>query len=312
MFDFPIWVYIGLLAQLLWVAGNLFDKYLIETYFRGEDDEDTGTGTMVLFSAFFALLLSAGIWIIYHDSIAVDPRTAAWGLAIGLLNALWVIAYLHAIGEGELTKTVPVFQTIPVFGFFFSFLLLGETVTSGQFIAATTLIIGSFVLSYNFKDRTMSWGPLFLMLLASATVALQEVIFKSVALDNSFVTSAFWQGIGLGLAGALLYCAVPVYRRQFNGFIKAGNKTIWGVSAVNEFFDNGATLVFSYAIILGPVLLVQAINAYQPIVLLAVSYCIALFFGNYLREDISHASMMQKVIGIAVITAGSVWLYLSI
>ncbi len=312
MSEIPLWVYIGLLAQFLWVAGNLFDKYLIETFFKSDDDEDEGTGTLVIFSSFFALLLSGGIWVLWSDRIELGGATALWGLAIGLLNAVWIIAYLYAIGRGELTRTVPVFQTIPIFGFIFGFLLLGETVTAAQLTAAAFLIIGSFVLSYSFKNHRFDWVPLFLMLFASTVVALQEVIFKYVALDTSFATSAFWQGIGLGLAGVLLYVCVPTYRKQFNFFLKTSNGKIWGVSAVNEVFDNGATLVFGYAMLLGPVVLVQAVNSYQPLTLLVVSYIIALFFGNYLREDTSHLSTIQKVAGIAIITIGSVWLYTSI
>lgn len=313
MFDIPLWVYIGLGAQLLWVIGNLFDKYLIETYFKHTDDEeDEGTGTLVLFSAFFALILSFLIWCGFGDQIATDSMSARWGIAIGVLNAAWVIAYLYAIGSSELTKTVPIFQTIPIFGFIFGFLLLGEIVTTGQFMAALLLMGGAFVLSYNFIDKRINWVPLLLMLAASALVALQEVIFKLLALDTNFVTSAFWQGIGLGLAGVVLYAAVPTYRKQFNAFVSATERKIWGVSAINECFDNAATLVFSYAIILGPVLLVQAVNAYQPLILLGVSYVIAIFFGNYLREDISQASMLQKILGIGIITIGSVYLYVSI
>jgi len=313
MSEIPLWVYIGLGAQMLWVIGNLFDKYLIETFFRGEEDEeDEGIGTLVLFSAFFAVLVSAGVYVGWGSTISFSNQSALIGISIGVLNALWVIAYLYAIGRGELTKTVPIFQTIPVFGFLFAFLLLGETVTSLQFLAAVSLMVGSFVLSYNFRTGGFAWIPLGLMLLASAVVALQEVVFKFVALDDGFATSAFWQGIGLGLTGLFLYSAIPSYRRQFNGFLAERNKHIWTVSAINEIFDNAATLVFSYAIILGPVLLVQSVNAYQPLVLFAVSYIIALFFGNYLREDISTVSTVQKIVGILIITTGSVVLYLSV
>jgi uncharacterized membrane protein len=311
--DIPLWVYIGLGAQLLWVAGNLFDKYLIETFFRGDDDdEDEGIGTLVLFSAFFAVLVSAVVYIGWGEYVSFSGPSALVGTGIGILNALWVIAYLYAIGRGELTKTVPIFQTIPVFGFFFAFLLLGETVTTVQFIAATSLVLGSFVLSYNFQHGRFAWLPFGLMLIASAIVALQEVVFKFVALSEGFATSAFWQGIGLGLTGLALYVTVPTYRRQFNSFLAERNKKIWAISGINEVFDNAATLVFSYAIILGPVLLVQSVNAYQPLVLFLVSYCIAIFFGNYLREDISTVSTIQKVVGISIITAGSVLLYWSV
>ncbi len=313
MFEIPLWIYIGLGAQLLWVAGNLFDKYLIETFFRGEDDEyDEGIGTLVLFSAFFAVLVSAGVYVGWGSAISFSTESALIGTGIGILNAMWVIAYLYAIGRSELTKTVPIFQTIPVFGFIFAFLLLGETVTTLQFIAASGLMLGSFVLSYNFRDGSFSWLTLGLMLLASAVVALQEVVFKYVALDDGFATSAFWQGIGLGLTGLFLYVTIPSYRRQFNNFIAERNKQIWTVSAINEVFDNAATLVFSYAVILGPVLLVQAVNAYQPLVLFAISYLIAIFFGNYLREDISVMNTAQKIVGIGIITVGSVVLYLSV
>lgn len=312
MSEIPLWVYIGLGAQMLWVAGNLFDKYLIETFFRGEDDEDEGTGTLVIFSAFFSLILSGLIWMIWHDSIDTSSQTMLWGLGIGAANAIWLLAYLYAIARSELTTTVPVFQTIPVFGFIYGFILLGETVTASQFAAACSLIVGSFVLSYNFRARTINWLPLALMLLASATLALEDVLFKVVALESTFATSAFWQGIGLGLAGIMLYVCVPTYRNQFNGFIKESNRTIWGVSMVNEVFDNAATLIFSYAVIIGPIMLVQAVNSYQPLTLLIISYVIAIFFGNYLREDISYASTAQKVLGVAIITAGSVALYLSV
>jgi uncharacterized membrane protein len=313
MTDIPLWVYIGLGAQLLWVVGNLFDKYLIEKFFRGEeDDEDEGIGTLVLFSAFFAALVSVGVYVGWGNQVSFAPSSVGWGITIGVLNAVWLIAYLYAIGRGELTKTVPIFQTIPVFGFFFAFLLLGETVTLTQFLAAGGLMLGSFVLSYNFRNGHFSWLPLCLMLIASAVVALQEVLFKFVALDDGFATSAFWQGIGLGLTGITLYLTVPTYRRQFNTFLAERNKQIWGISAVNEVFDNAATLVFSYAVILGPVLLVQSVNAYQPLVLFVVSYIIAMFFGNYLREDISAVSTAQKVLGITIITIGSVMLYVSL
>ncbi len=313
MSEIPLWVYLGLLAQMLWVIGNLFDKYLIETFFRNEDDgDDEGIGTLVLFSAFFAVLVSVGVYIGWGGEISFSTESMLIGTSIGILNAIWVIAYLHAIGRGELTKTVPILQTIPVFGFIFAFFLLGETVSIIQFLGATVLIIGSFVLSYNFKDGSISWSTLSLMLIAAAIVALQEVVFKFVALDDGFATSAFWQGIGLGLSGIVLYLTVPTYRQQFDNFLAERNKHIWGVSAVNEIFDNAATLVFSYAVILGPVLLVQSVNAYQPFVLFVVSYVIAIFFGNYLREDISAASTIQKLAGIAVITIGSIVLYWSI
>ena len=47
-------------------------------------------------------------------------------MAVGV-NALWVLLYMHAIERTELSRAVPIFQTVPLFGLIFAYLLLRDS-----------------------------------------------------------------------------------------------------------------------------------------------------------------------------------------
>ena len=308
----PIWVVVGLGAQFFWVLSAIIDRYLIEKYFRAEDGTEEGVGALVLFSSFFAVFLSIGALLFDTKAIDFSLQTAIFGTCMGLINTLWVLLYLHAIEKTEISRAVPVFQTIPIFGFIFGWLFLTESLTMLQFIGSLTIIIGALLLSYNFSLKKFLWVPTLLMLGASVLIALQEVLFKIIALDTNFLTSVFWLGIGFALGGTLLYLTQKRYRTQFHSLIRTKTKSIIGANVFNEVIDTTGNLLISFAVILGPIALVQSLNAYQPLLLLIVSYITVFFFGNYLDEDISKQALIQKIIGISVITLGSFVLYSSL
>lgn len=308
----PLWVLIGLAAQVFWVIGAIIDKYLIEKYFSGDDEEDGGVGTLVLFSSVFSVGISIVAAIIAWDDIAFSFTAASLGILVGIANALWVLMYLYAIEKSELSRTIPIFQTIPIFGFIFGYIFLAETLTNIQLLGTLIVITGAFILSYHFTNNSFAWKPFGLMLGASAIVAFQETLFKVVALDFSYWSSAFWLGIGFSLFGLVLYCCVSSYRKQFLHHISKHNNTIWYANGINELMDNSANLMFAFAVTLGPIALVQSINAYQPLLMLIVSYSVYVTFGDFLDEDLGKGTIIQKVLGVVIITIGSILIYSSL
>ena len=308
----PLWVIIGLVAQFFWVIGAIIDKYLIEKYFSNEDEEESGVGTLVLFSSIFAIGISIFASLIAWEEISFSLLSAVLGITIGIANAVWVILYLYAIEDTELSRTIPIFQTSPIFGFIFGYIFLAETLTSTQLLGALVVIVGAFILSYHFLKKAFAWGSFGLMLAASAVVAFQETLFKVVAIDFSYWNSAFWLGIGFSLFGLLLYVCIAPYRKQFHKHISKKDNTIWYANGINELMDNSANLLFAFAVTLGPIALVQSINAYQPILILLMSYGIYLTFGDFLDEDMQKSTIIQKTVGIVIITMGSTLIYSSL
>ncbi len=155
--------------------------------------------------------------------------------------------------------------------------------------------------------KTMS-----LMIGSSCFVALSHVVFKFVAVDANYWTAAFWLGIGFFLFGVVLFVFVGGYRRQFLSLLGKRRLDIIGANALNEVFDNAGELIFLAAVVLGPVALVQSISAYEPMLIFLFCLVLMRIWPDYFHEDTSTAALIQKSSGIAVISIGSIFLYMTI
>ncbi len=308
MFDLPLWVYVGFAAQFLWVASILIDKYILEKYFQTDSESSERVGTLFLISAFFSIFISLLAIIVAPSSIVFQTEIIITGLCAGVLNGAWLLLYLYAIDQAELSRTIPIFQTVPIFGLLFAYYLLGETISLSQGVAACIILLGAFALSYNFSQKEFDFLPFLLMLIASVLIGLMETIFKLVSIDSDYWNSIFWLGLGFSLLGLGTYSVIPKYRRQFNQFIREREFGIWKANSINEVVDTFANLVFIFAITLGPIALVQSMNAYQPLLILIASYVASRYF-RVGSEDVSIASLSQKIIAISIMLGGSVWLY---
>ena len=147
--DIPIWLPISIIAIFFAIAGTFFDKYLLQKYF--EENENTGPGALVIFSAYFLLVIIVPIFIVMYEKIDFSFSVGFVGLFVGILNGMWILMYLHAIDRSEVTKTVPIFQTVPIFGLLFALLFLQEFITIPQMIAASIIISGSIILTYEIQ-----------------------------------------------------------------------------------------------------------------------------------------------------------------
>lgn len=303
----PLWVYIGLAAQFLWVLGAIIDKGLLEKYFP--EKLDGSAGTLLVISGAFSGLLALGIYLFFFDEISFSLSGLLLGLLTGVLNGIWLHLYLVATHEAEVSRTVPIFQSIPIFGLIFAFFALGETLAPTEITAILLVLSGAFVLSFDWKSREWLLKPTIFMLIASATVALQETLFKVVSESSSYWNAVLWLATGTFVYALLLLIVSKSIRSVAQSTFLPHTRAIWGISIVNEVLDNAAYLLFVFAITLGPVALVQSVNAFQPLILLIAATILARYFGNKLKEDVSYQSLAQKVLGVLIITIGSYMLY---
>lgn len=309
-----MWIVVALAAEILWVSGNLIDKYLIERYFRIDNNENSGVGTLILFSSFFAFIVAGFVLFYAGEYIVYGGTTPILGIILGLLNALWLLLYLFALERTELSRIIPILQFVPIFGLLFAFVILGEALTPLQIMFGGIIVLGGFILSYHTRGtkRGLDYVPLLFMSGAAVIIAFTDVFFKDIALNSHYWNTAFWMSIGIGLFGVILYVVVPAYRKPFNAFIAAREWKIFAANGVNEIIDNAANLMFAFATLLGPVALVQTANAYQPFLVLVGSVVLTRFIPNYFDEDIAGTTLLQKVAAIGLITIGSFFLYMSL
>lgn len=233
----PLWVWLSMGAVAFAVAGTLFDKYLLVRYFGDRElSEKAGPGALLIFSTYFSGFILAGLLIVGHENLSVNRQAVSYALFAGVLNGAWILLYLYAINRTEVSRVVPIFQTIPVFGLMLAFMTLGEVLSASQLLAIGFMIFGALVLLY--KKTNSNFGldvtTLLLMLGSSFLVALSHTTFKLSSNYSNYFTATIWLWFGFFLSGVALHIFVSKYRLEFNYLLRERIKSVVALNSINE------------------------------------------------------------------------------
>lgn len=297
------WFLIALGAPFLWSLVNISDQYLVARYSTGE----RGSGALVLFSSFIGIVVAFLIGMLTTGVFEISNLDKFLLITTGGITIAWVILYLFALETGDVSSVVPWFLTIPVFGYLLAYLFLGETLSMQQLIGSLVVLIGASFMVIDFSGQKQKFArrPALYMLLASFLIAVIGVIFKFVTVGNNFWVSSFWEYIGLGFFGIIIFLFVPKYRKEFSLMNKQGGIRIFVLNAVSEFFTVIGNLLTNYAILLAPVAMVYLVGSFQPAVLLILTLLATRFFPNIVKENISKQVLIPKIAAISIMIAGS-------
>ena len=302
------WFLIALGAPFLWALVNISDKYLVEKYSTGK----RGSGGLVLFSSLIGIFAAGVIGAFTSGVLAITFLDKLLLVATGGITIAWVILYLFALETEDISVVAPWFLTIPVFGYIFGYIFLGETLSVQQLIGSVIVLLGVFLISVDFADPAGKFkrGLAFYMLPACFLASIIGVIFKYVTLEGNFWVSSFWQYAGLGFFGLLLYIFVPKYRREFALMNKSGGIKIFTLNTLSEIFSIWGNLLTNYAIRLAPVAMVYLVGSFQPAILLFLTVLATKFFPDIIKENIGGNVLFYKIIAIVIMVLGSIMLFL--
>lgn len=305
----PTWFFYAILGPLFWGIVNHADRYLLNRHYKGH-----GVGAVLIFSALFSvLLLFLILFGIKAPILEVGLNDRFLLIIIGMIGAGAFALYLHALDIEETSIVVPFLQMAPVFGYFFGFIFLGEVLLTKEILASLLILIGVGMLSFevDFENKiNFKLKMIFLAVGASVLFALQDTLFKSVAVTDGFWTSAFWEYVGLTIAGMIILITVPRYRRQFFGIFKGKQYTLIGINFMSESLYLTGNLAISFATLSAPVALVMVIGSYQPLFVLLTGIIGTLLLPKLFDEKIKGRMLVQKIVSVVIIFLGSCWLYI--
>lgn len=296
------WFLIALINPIAHAFANHFDKYLISRFMKGGS-----VGALILFMTLFAIIALPVIVVVHPDVFATIFFSRAVILTLnGCLSAVAVIFYLYALSQDETSFVAPFFQLVPVFGFFLGYFILGETLHSTELIAAGLIILGGVLLSLEFSGSSTGVKKklVLLMLGSSFFYAINAVIFKSIAVHQGFLDSLFWDMTGKVILGIVLFLIIKSYRQQFINLIRINRFSIIGLTMINEVIALVGEVALIFAVLFAPVALVQSVAGLQPAFVLIIGILLALFLPKLAQESLNRKVLLQKVGGIAIITAG--------
>lgn len=302
------WFFIALGAPFLWALTNISDQYLVAKYSTGK----RGSGALVLFSSLIGIVVALLIGIFTSSVFAISISDKLLLMLTGGITIAWVILYLFTLEIEEVSAVVPWFLIIPIFGYVLGYIFLGETLSTQQIVGSLIVLSGVFLISIDFsgEKKKFKWVPVFYMLVVCVLVATSGVIFKYVTIGNNFWISSFWEYVGLGTCGILMFLLVPQYRREFMLMNRQGGKNIFALNSMSEIFTIIGNLLTNYALLLAPVTLVYLVSSFQPAIVLLLTLLATRFFPKVVKENVTKHVLVPKIIAIVIMIAGSIVLFI--
>lgn len=301
-----VWIFPALLSPIFAALCNHIDKALLSRYFKAG-----GAGALVIFSACIGFPIALLISVFYSGIWAIEPTSVAILIVNGMIYMAGIVPYLYALMEDEASIVSPLSQMISPISLILGLLFLKETIVSEQVIGGCIVMIGAVLLSLKVGNRgkrrfSIKKRVVGLMFIASFFVALNGLLFKTVAIHASFWTTAFWEYVGVMVFGLLAFCFVPSYRHQFLDVLKENKLSILSINAINEVFAVIAKLTLHFATLLAPLAAVFWIaEGFQPVFVLLFGIILTLFFPKIAREEIKRSSLIQKVGAITAMLIGT-------
>ena len=293
------WIPLAFCGPLLWAISTHIDKYLVERFFKESD-----VAVLLVFTGLIGLVplpFIAGFGL----TTALPLSTISIIALSGALYMGAILLYLQALQTEEASVISPLFQTAPLFAYGLGYLALRETLTPRQLAGGALIMASMLVLGLQRRGR----GPhlrlrvVLLMLGCAFALALTSVIFKLFAIEDAFWTTAFWMFVGQAVFG-IAVLAVPDYRRQFLALFRGHPYAVAAINGANELINLGGGLAARYAIVLGPLSLVQAIGSTSPLFVFAIGVAITQVAPALGREDLSRANLVRKGGAAALVAAG--------
>ena len=284
-----LWLLFAFSGPALWAASTHVDKFLLEKYFRG-----ASPAVLLVFTALVGLVMLP-FNSVFQQQALTPGFTAVLAVACsGALYMLGMYFYLKALQAEEASVVAPFFQAAPLFAYVLALLFLDESLSARQLLGGGLIVVGGALISFEFgARRRFRLRTLLLMLSAALALAVSSVIFKGLAEDTGFWTSAFWSYAGEAVFG-LGVLLLPAMRREFFGLFHRHPGAVLGINAANELINLGGNLGARYALLLAPLSLVQAIAGTTTLFVFGFGVLLTLFLPKLGREDLSWHQLLQK------------------
>lgn len=302
------WIVIAIAAYLILAIVNLADKFLLENLVPSTKTYAFLVGVLG------AVVVVLAPWFLEWPGVFL----VVFNLVIGALFPVALLLLYRALKIGDASKIIPLIGgMMPMFTVILSVLFLGERFSNFQWLALFFLLLGTVLLAWlpsghSLWTKVLIWFGLvnqkntiaiFTAILASLVFALFFVGTKYLYGGQSFFSAFIWIRIGTFLFSMALLIPKKIRAEIFKGLKRLHDKK----SVL--FFSNQALaavgfLLQNYAVFLGSVALVSALQGVQYSFLLVLGGLISVFFPKLLHENISRGVVIQKIVAVLLISAG--------
>lgn len=292
------YIIIAIIAYSLYAVNGVIDKFLLTKAVRSPAVYAFYigiTGPLTLVLAPFGLKMLAGTDIL----IAL----------VGGACFVWALYFLYKSTKAtSISRILPIEGgLVPVFTLVFAYIILDERLLPTQLIAFAFLVIGAVIISLR-EDKTGWHAQAFgNALIAAVLFALSFVLTKYIYQESNFVSGLIWTRLGFFVVALSFLIPRSVRVAVFNApkQTTAGNKYLYYGARVSGSISG---LLQNYAISLGSVTIVNAMQGTQYALLLIGTILLSKYYPQILKEKVTRQILAQKILAIMLIACGLVFL----
>ncbi|HSW80688.1 MAG TPA: EamA family transporter [Candidatus Saccharimonadales bacterium] len=296
-----MWLGLSLFAALLFATTSFFDKYLLNKVTR-----NFSAASYIALSSIAGLPILIVLYFLARSSLAnYSGWTIATALCAGLLLVSGYYLFFRCLGFADTSIVAILFQMAVVFNLIFGWIFLHEHLGASAITGIILILVGATVLNIEIDGGKFRFKPgVFIpMLGASILVSLSDVLFKHTALSANYIGTQFFSYLSITLTGAALYILFPKIRRQLSAFIRSKNKPL-KISTANEAINASGVLLVNYALILGPIALVQAAVSVEAFFAVIIGIFLTRYFPKIIKENVGRGHVAIKIFSCLIIIAG--------
>jgi len=303
------WFLVAVGAYLFLAVANLLDKFLVDNVVKSSQAY-----------AFIACILSLVVFL-------AAPWFLSWpgffwlliNLAVGFIFAVALWLLYESLRRDEASRILVFIGGItPIFSVILSMVFFKESYSINQWAGIITLLVGIFIIAFlpqprSFLSRVLSKlkltqnikkGGLFIAFLSALAYSFYFIGSKYTYSVQPFASAFIWARLGSALF-VLLFLIKKSNRQAIVANFKKSNPNKNKFLVIfNQGLGSTGFILQNYAIFLGSVALVNALQGVQYAFLLIISAILAVLSPKLLKETFSWRIIFQKLVAIVIIGFG--------
>lgn len=238
-----------------------------------------------------------------------------YGSLSGIVTVLALLTYFKSLKITEASIAGPVVGSLnPLFSLVIGALVFGQFLTNTQYLACILIILGGVIITLNLWLKKIKLGPqLFYMVSSGFFFAVAAVLLRQTFLYTDLLTGIVLNRVGAGIF-VLLFLLIPKLRSAVfaNSDSIGAKKEKHDLQSKSSLFlllfgqamGAASGFLISVGIFLANPALINSFFGVQYLVILLAAVILAKKNANLLEETLTKKSILQKIIGAAIISLG--------
>lgn len=288
-----MWIIFSILAALCWAIINIVDKYIITKWVRKPI-------IPVIILSFISLI--AGITIYFIKGFSYLSYFNLFLVFIaGVFYILMILLFFKALQLEEVSRVVPLFYLAPLFILIFAGTFLGEIFTPLKYLGIFLLMIGTILISSKDIYKIRFSKGVGLMILSALALSINQILTKYLLGFADYWTIFSYTRIAVFIG---LIPFTFIYFPELRDTVKRHGKKVVVVISLNETFNLFAVFIFTIAVSIGYVTLVNSLSSIQPFFVLLFALILSIFYPHIIKEKIDKSVVILKFLAIALMFIG--------